>query len=341
MTSAGFLGVLLSIGLLIPSRTQAGILAILVKFFSSPAVEVEETLPSSSAGFITSGLFASALGASRLAREESGASEALAIRHADAIVAPLNPVGTVPSSAVEPTGQIFVYTVRSGDTISSIAESFDVSVNTIRWANGISDSRSLAVGTKLVILPVTGVRHDVKKGETISSIAEHYRASIAEILQFNGFAPDEGLAVGTTLIIPNGELAEAAPLRASTTIRAGASLPVYEGFYMRPIIGGRKSRGIHGYNGVDLAASCGLPVFASAEGTVLIARPSGWNGGYGRYVVVSHANSTQTLYSHLQELSVGVGQRVRQGETVGLIGSSGNSTGCHVHFEVRGARNPF
>ena len=341
MASAGFLGVLLSAGLFVPAKTQAGILAILVKFFSPPAVEIEETLPASLGGFSASGLFASALGASRLAMEEPGASEALAIRHADAIVAPLNPVGTVPPSSVEPTGQIFVYTVRPGDTISSIAESFDVSVNTIRWANGIADSRSLAVGAKLVILPVTGVRHEVKKGETISSIAGHYRASIAEILQFNGFAPDEGLSAGTTLIIPNGELAEATPLRAGATLRAGASLPVYEGFYMRPIIGGRKSRGLHGYNGIDLAASCGLPVFASAEGMVLIARPSGWNGGYGRYIVVSHANNTQTLYSHLQELAVTPGQRLRQGDVIGSIGSSGNSTGCHVHFEVRGAKNPF
>jgi len=84
-----------------------------------------------------------------------------------------------------------------------------------------------------------------------------------------------------------------------------------------------------------------LPVFASAEGRVLITRFSGWNGGYGRYVVISHPNGTQTLYAHLQALTVNAGDVVAKGNVIGAIGSSGNSTGCHVHFEVRGARNPF
>ena len=106
-------------------------------------------------------------------------------------------------------------------------------------------------------------------------------------------------------------------------------------------MGGRKTQGIHGYNGVDLASSCGEPVFASASGSVILARPTGWNSGYGQYTVLSHSNSTQTLYAHLSKIFVSPGQNVSQGAIIGLIGSTGRSTGCHVHFEVRGARNPF
>ncbi len=256
-------------------------------------------------------------------------------------MAPLNPVGTI-ASDVAPAGQIFLYTIRPGDTLAGIAKSFDVSVNTILWANSISNARALKAGDEIIILPVSGVKHEVKKGETIAAIAKKYNAAIDEILQFNGLAPDERLLPGASLIIPSGELREAAPISPSTpTPRAFTNLPALDGYYLRPIVGGRRSRGIHGYNGVDLANSCKEPVLASADGQVLVARSSGWNGGYGRYIVIAHPNNTQTLYAHLKELGAVPGQSVRQGETIGLIGSSGNSTGCHVHFEVRGARNPF
>ena len=112
-------------------------------------------------------------------------------------------------------------------------------------------------------------------------------------------------------------------------------------YFLRPIIGGRRSRGIHGYNGVDLAEACGSAVLSSAEGSVIVARSSGWNGGYGKYIVVAHPNGTQTLYAHLKEILVDIGQRVPRGLRIGDVGSTGNSTGCHVHFEVRGAKNPF
>lgn len=261
----------------------------------------------------------------------------------DALVAPLNPLGAMPSSgAGTPGGQIFLYTIRPGDTIGSVAKSFGVSVNTILWANSITDPRSLKTGDQILILPISGVRHEVKKGDTITSVARKYRATVEDIQQFNGLAVGEELSPGTIVIVPNGELRESGP--AGSNLPAAnlfANLPVYQGYYLRPIVGGRRSRGIHGFNGVDLAATCGLPVLASADGTVLITRSSGWNGGYGRYLVIAHANNTQTLYAHLKELNAAPGESVRQGQVIAAIGSSGNSTGCHVHFEIRGARNLF
>ena len=109
---------------------------------------------------------------------------------------------------------------------------------------------------------------------------------------------------------------------------------------MRPVTGPR-SQGIHGYNGVDIAGSCGGQIRAAAAGTVIVSKGYGWNGGYGIYVVITHANGTQTLYAHNATNWVISGQYVAQGQIIGTVGSTGRSTGCHVHFEVRGAKNPF
>lgn len=108
-----------------------------------------------------------------------------------------------------------------------------------------------------------------------------------------------------------------------------------------PIPGATRSQGLHGYNGVDFAAPLGTPVYASDGGAVLVSRSSGWNGGYGLYVVIKHSNGTQTLYAHLSKTAVTAGSSVSQGQVVGYVGNTGRSTGNHLHFEVRGAQNPF
>jgi murein DD-endopeptidase MepM/ murein hydrolase activator NlpD len=110
---------------------------------------------------------------------------------------------------------------------------------------------------------------------------------------------------------------------------------------MRPLTGGIKTQGIHGYNGVDIGASTGTPILAAAGGEVIISRAEGWNGGYGIYVVIRHDNGTQTLYAHMSQDIVSVGQRVSQGEVIGYVGNTGRSSGPHLHFEIRGATNPF
>lgn len=340
--SAARLAVFLLLTVFLPRASHAGFFAALTRLFTASPAEVEEVLsvfgPAAPTAVAASALFAE----SRPPGGEDDDGGGMMFTEANAVAAPLNPAGVAAPDGVPPAGQIFLYTVRPGDTITGIARSFDVSVNTIRWANSIPEARALKVGDQIVILPVSGVRHEVKRGETVGAIAKRYRAAVDEILAFNGLGSDDLIAAGATLIIPNGELVEAVPLAPSRFgPRAFVALPQYAGYYLRPIVGGRRSRGIHGYNGVDLAASCGLPVLASADGQVLIARSSGWNGGYGRYAVIAHANSTQTLYAHLRELAVAAGQVVRQGEPIGAIGSSGNSTGCHVHLEIRGARNPF
>ena len=135
--------------------------------------------------------------------------------------------------------------------------------------------------------------------------------------------------------------APAPSVKTSKSPRPSSKTPEYLGYYRRPIDGGRKTQGIHGNNGVDLANSCGTPMRASASGRVIVAKSSGWNTGYGKYIVISHPNNTQTLYGHMQAVYVTVGRVVEQGEIIGELGTTGRSTGCHVHFEIRGARNPF
>lgn len=242
--------------------------------------------------------------------------------------------------------QITIYVVRKGDTLSGIAKMFNVTTNTIIWSNDISGN-TVSPGDRLVILPVSGVRHVVKKGDTLQSIAKKYSGDLEEITQFNDFTAGEKLSVGDVVIIPDGEMLAGHSTTKTTTstsvkkVQQYLSAPSYSGYYIRPIIGGVKSQGIHGHNGVDLVSHFGADILAAADGEVIVAKSSGYNGGYGSYVVIKHGNGTQTLYAHLSGVQVSVGQNVSQGQIIGNMGSTGKSTGTHLHFEVRGARNPF
>jgi len=243
--------------------------------------------------------------------------------------------------------QISMYVVRDGDTLSEIAEMFGVTVNTIKWANDITSTPK--TGDILVILPVSGVRHKVEKGDTLETIAKKYSGNPSDVAKFNGLSPDAEIAIGDEIIVPNGEIQPKKSPNKPPAKNSGAriatvpskNLPAYSGYYIRPIVGGTRTQGIHGNNAVDLAHKPGTPMYASAAGQVLVAKTNGWNGGYGNYIVISHDNGSQTLYAHLNSVTVAVGQSVGQGEVIGALGSSGNSTGPHVHFEIRGAKNPF
>jgi murein DD-endopeptidase MepM/ murein hydrolase activator NlpD len=233
-------------------------------------------------------------------------------------------------------GEISVYVVRAGDTLGTVAEMFGVSANTIRWANDLK-SNTLKAGQELVILPISGVRHTVKSGDTLQTLATKYKADLEEILAYNNIPTGAKLTVGDVVIIPDGVVTVAPGTKPSTS----GQQQVASGFYLRPIKGGVKSQGVHGHNGVDLAAPVGTPIYASAKGKVILSRTGGYNGGYGTYVVISHANGTQSLYAHMAKNNVVVGQIVEQGEVIGTIGMTGKTTGPHIHFEIRGARNPF
>ncbi len=239
--------------------------------------------------------------------------------------------------------QISLYVVRSGDTLPAIAKMFNVSVNTIKWANDLKNN-SITPGQTLVILPISGIKHVVKSGDTIYSIAKQHKGDVEEIMQYNNITKTTILAIGDEIIVPDGEAPVIYSSGSGSSVRSSGSNPVYEGYYMRPIVGGIKTQGVHGHNGIDFASSYGSNILASASGEVIISRSSGWNGGYGSYVVIKHGNGTQTLYAHLSGTAVSVGESVKQGQVIGYMGRSGQvkgHTGIHLHFEIRGARNPF
>ncbi len=274
-----------------------------------------------------------------------------------ALIAYTGPDGTIADiDRTASSGRISTYTVRDGDSLSGIADMFDVSMNTILWANNLSDKGAVRPGMTLVILPVSGIRHKVASGETLATLAKRYGSDADEIASFNGLSSSGSLASGDTVIIPGGEIAAAkAPAKAkaktATKIKTGGSLGAVlgtgntsntsSGSFANPAPAGRVSQGIHGWNGVDLAAPQGSAINAAAAGTVIISRVGGWNGGYGNYVVIDHGNGVQTLYAHMSTDAVSVGDTVVRGQNIGTVGNTGQSTGYHLHFEVRGAKNPF
>ncbi|HUY05615.1 MAG TPA: M23 family metallopeptidase, partial [Candidatus Paceibacterota bacterium] len=267
----------------------------------------------------------------------------------NAVLAYTGPSGTIADVASStPSDRISVYVVRPGDTISEIADMFGVSANTIIWANNLSSARDIHVGDTLIILPISGVKHTVAKNETLKSIARKYSADAGEIAQFNGLDASAPLAVGSTIIIPGAEVAPPAEVSIpkksivrGKTIREpylGGSGAAQPGYYSNPLPGGIITQGIHGWNAVDIGAARGTPIHAAADGTIIIARNNGgWNGGYGNYVVITHGNDTQTLYAHMTHSIVSPGESVSAGQIIGYVGSTGMSTGAHLHFEVRGA----
>lgn len=262
------------------------------------------------------------------------------------LLADAGPSGTTADVVgTTPPDRISVYVVRPGDTLSDIANMFGVSANTVLWANNLKSSRDVHPGDTLVILPISGVERIIVKGDTLKSLAKKYDADADDIAQYNGLDPAAVLVVGSTVIIPGGEIsAPPTPVPAKRPTRTTSDGgPVLTGYYSNPVPGLRITQGLHGRNGIDFGGpgAHGTPIHAAADGVVIIARNGGWNGGYGNYVVVSHSNGTQTLYAHMSNTIASPGQSVSSGQVIGYVGSTGKSTGNHLHFEVRGAANPF
>lgn len=319
---------------LFPIRTQAMTLGDLHSFFR-PKAEASSSSKSQSVQAMP------VLEASMSPNPAKGGADVIIVDD-EAVAADDGPSGSMATINKPHNNKISIYVVKEGDTLSGIAKMFDVSMNTIKWANDISPKGTIRVGQTLTILPVTGAKHTVKKGDTLASVAKQYHGDADEIANYNDI--EGSLVVGKEILIPNGEIA--APAVAKKSVATGASTAggsaSYAGYYLRPISGGTRTQGVHGYNGVDLAAPVGTPLLASAAGEVIVAKQGGWNGGYGSYVVIKHDNGTQTLYAHASSVAVGVGQYVSQGDIIGALGATGKATGPHVHFEIRGGpRNPF
>ena len=265
------------------------------------------------------------------------------------LASPFSGTESVQSNKELFSDQVSVYVIRKGDSISNIAKMFSVSVNTIYWANDLKKGDKLKEGETLVILPFDGLTHKVKAKETLASIAKLYKADIDDVAAFNGITKNEKLSVGDELIIPDGQKTEESdkPVKSSssnnTAVIYSKNLKNVDGYFIYPLPTGpriRKTQGIHDKYAIDIGAPSGTPIYAAASGTVVIAR-TGYNGGYGTFVVIKHPNGTETRYAHMSRLGTRAGEQVSQGEVIGYVGSTGRSTGPHLHIEVRGDINPF
>lgn len=251
-------------------------------------------------------------------------------------------VGTTRTQPVE-------YVIEAGDSLSSIAYQFGVSVATIMWENKLGLRSVLGLGDKLIIPPITGVTHTIKKGDNLKKIATLYGAKAEDITSFNKLKEDgTDLVIGEKIMVPGGVKPEERAL--VTTARttqsnkvvarppASRQSPSASG-YVWPA-GSRLITQYYGlrHRAIDVAGGpMGTPIYASRAGKITVSQ-CGWNGGYGCYVVVDHGNGVKTLYAHNSRLLVSVGDEVDQGQTIALMGNTGNvrgRTGIHLHYEVQ------
>ncbi len=235
----------------------------------------------------------------------------------------------------KPRDQTITYNIQSGDTLSTIAQKFNVSVDTIKWANDIK-SDSLTVGDALKIPPVTGLVIKVNEGETIYSIAKKYKTDAQKIVNFpfNDFTDLNTFAlnVGQPLIVPDGVMPDAAPIAppsfSTSPLAAGGS-----GQFAWPTVGIITQYPIWYHMAFDIANPSNPPVTAAGDGTVILVEYLTY--GYGRHVIIDHGGGLSTLYGHMVEIYVKNGDHVSRGQVIGKMGSTGRSTGTHLHFEVR------
>lgn len=265
-------------------------------------------------------------------------------------VSSLNDTGIVTLESDKPRAQIEKYVVKDGDTLSSIAAKFDVTVDTVKWANPKIDWNKIKPGQEIEIPPVTGVVYKVRAGDTVYSIAKKFSSSAQAIVDFpfNTFSEDEtfALVVGQSVIVPDGVMPSATtstvPSNLANVLTPDAGSVSATGSFVWPAYGRITQRFQWYHPGIDIANSSGGPILAADAGRVITA---GWvSSGYGYHVVVDHGNGYKTLYAHLSTISVISGQSVARGGVIGQMGSTGRSTGTHLHFEIiqgGGRTNPI
>lgn len=234
-------------------------------------------------------------------------------------------VGGLPLSM--PRRQIITYTVQAGDTLSSIAANFDLDVETLRWSNEelARNPDRIYPDQVLVILPMRGAYHLVGDGETLEGVAKRYGVEPGVISAFplNDIPPGGSLRAGQPLVIPGGRREVRLP---KPSLAPGNP-------FAWPIVGRITQRFSAQHRAIDIGGPYGATVYASKKGRVVHV---GWaRTGYGYTVIVDHGNGLQSLYSHLKGQWVHVGDWVDRGDIIGALGSTGNSSGPHVHFEIR------
>lgn len=244
------------------------------------------------------------------------------------------------STTSSSSNKITDYVVLNGDTLSTVAAKFNVSTDTIRYANNITDIDSLKPGDKLVIPPLTGVLHTVAAGDTTASIAKRYGASEALVISQNDLY-GEDIVAGMKLMVPDGEIPEApkpvvvvqTPAVQTRGGSQGSSQPtIASGQFIFPTTNTQGYYNGYHYWAIDIQGGYGTPIYAADSGRIVEAQ-YGWSGGFGNTILLDHGNGYTTRYGHMSSLAV-LGGYVTKGQVIGYMGSTGRSTGTHLHFEI-------
>ncbi len=255
------------------------------------------------------------------------------------------------------------HTVQPGETLSEIATSYGLKPSTIIWENNLQNSDRLSIGQKLAILPEDGVTVSVKKGENLSKISDKYKIDVKKVAESNNLSgSDAVIQVGDKIFIPGGRKIYEEPTKiAQAPSNSGKpSATRYQGTVEKvnvkpasnkklvfPTTGQLTQGYSSGHYALDISDTSMPPVWAAADGVVVRAEDSGWNGGYGKMVVIDHGDGLETLYAHCSEIYVENGQYVSQGQVICKQGNTGRTygrTGIHLHFEVHDngvKRNPY
>jgi len=223
----------------------------------------------------------------------------------------------------------FDYQVREGDTLSEISKAYNINVGTLISYNKIEDVRRIWVGANLKIPDTDGLPYIVRKGDSLESIASDHGIPLNNILDANNL-DSEVISAGDQLFIPGAKISEYDYKKATGTLflyPTSGRLSSPFGYRSDPFTGVRRM-----HYGVDLANRVGTTVKATMSGTVIVLGDQPL--GYGKYIVIRHERGFQSLYGHLSKIVVRNGQRISQGQKIGEMGSSGRSTGPHLHFSL-------
>lgn len=303
---------------------------------------------------------------------------------AEATFAHLRNPNTLPTTSVlaiaettDATIELEEHQVEPGETLSEIAEQYDLSVDTILWANNLSIDTPIKAGDTIAILPFDGLMYTAKSGDTVLALASRFQVSVNDITGANRLENSD-LAAGQEIFIPTrnsgisyalarggaidteddneesdtvvdkSEVDEEPEIIAEEVDEVESNVPavvetigISSGTWTHPAPGALLTQSQHGRSGgVDFGGPVGTTIVA-ADGGVVTKASTGWNGGYGTVVEIDHGDGTWSRYAHLSSLLVSKGASVSAGEAIGYLGNTGKSTGPHLHFEVHGGSNPF
>ncbi len=235
--------------------------------------------------------------------------------------------------------EVITYTVQPNDNVWAIAQGFGLKAETVLWANPDVESRPdlLSVGQKLFIPPVDGIYYTVQKGDTVAKLAKDYKTTVEKIVSFkaNELQEPYTLTPGQKVMLPDGQK-KVSPLRNLYPMTyvgsAPKGAPKGSGRFAWPTRGTFTQQFWSGHSGIDVANRTGTPILAADAGYVVMAGRDTW--GYGNQVVIDHGNGFKTRYAHLNTILVKAGDVVKKNQKIGTMGSTGRSTGPHLHFEV-------